>query len=206
MTDPRRWSAVVVYAIAMALLEAAVVAYLRTLIGRIDPFHPVPLPVPAWLMRIELAREAATLVMLGGGGLARGTRAANAPGLLPARVRRVGHLLLRLPRADDRLAALATRLGRAVPDPAAVVGAGAGAGVDRGSDDRRRHAGEPVHPRRPRAVAARLAARGGNGRRRARAVSRSWPTRCARRAGARRRSAASCRRASTGRFSRSRSR
>jgi hypothetical protein len=65
MTDPRRWSAVVVYAIAMALLEAAVVAYLRTLIGRIDPFRPVPLPVPVWLMRIELAREAATLVMLG---------------------------------------------------------------------------------------------------------------------------------------------
>jgi len=64
MSDPRRWSAVVVYAIAMALVEAAVVAYLRTLIGRIDPYHPVPLPVPAWLMRIELAREAATLVML----------------------------------------------------------------------------------------------------------------------------------------------
>ena len=64
MSDPRRWSAVVVYAIAMALLEAAVVTYLRTLIGRVDPYHPVPLPVPAWLMRIELAREAATLVML----------------------------------------------------------------------------------------------------------------------------------------------
>jgi hypothetical protein len=64
MSDPRRWSAVVVYAIAMALLEAAVVTYLRTLIGRIDPYRPVPLPVPAWLMRIELAREAATLVML----------------------------------------------------------------------------------------------------------------------------------------------
>lgn len=64
MSDPRRWSAVVVYAIAMALLEAAVVTYLRTLIGRTDPYHPVPLPVPAWLMRIELAREAATLVML----------------------------------------------------------------------------------------------------------------------------------------------
>ena len=65
MGDSRRWSAVVVYAIAMALLEAAVVAYLRTLIGRIDPYQASPLPVPAHLMRIELAREAATLVMLG---------------------------------------------------------------------------------------------------------------------------------------------
>ena len=65
MTDPRRWSAVVVYAIAMALLEAAVVTYLRTLIGRIDPYQASPLPVPEHLMKIELAREAATLAMLG---------------------------------------------------------------------------------------------------------------------------------------------
>ncbi len=65
MSDPRRWSVVVVYAIAMALLEAAVVAYLRTLIGRIDPYQPSPLPVPQHLMKIELAREAATLAMLG---------------------------------------------------------------------------------------------------------------------------------------------
>lgn len=65
MGEPRRLSAVVAYAIAMALLEAAVVAYLRTLIGRIDPYQPSPLPVPQHLMRIELAREAATLAMLG---------------------------------------------------------------------------------------------------------------------------------------------
>ena len=65
MSDPRRWSAVVVYAIAMALLEAAVVTYLRTLIGRVDPYQPSPLPVPQHLMKIELAREAATLAMLG---------------------------------------------------------------------------------------------------------------------------------------------
>jgi len=64
MRDAGRWSAVVVYAIAMALLEAAVVTYLRTLLGRIDPYQSVPLPAPAWLMRTELAREAATLVML----------------------------------------------------------------------------------------------------------------------------------------------
>jgi hypothetical protein len=65
MGDSRRWSAVVIYAIAMALLEAAVVAYLRTLIGRIDPYQASPLPVPQHLMRIELAREVATLAMLG---------------------------------------------------------------------------------------------------------------------------------------------
>ncbi|HKI64343.1 MAG TPA: hypothetical protein VKA16_06910 [Burkholderiales bacterium] len=64
MSEPRRWSAVVVYAVAMALLEAAVVTYLRTLIGRIDPYQPSPLPVAQHLMRIELAREAATLAML----------------------------------------------------------------------------------------------------------------------------------------------
>jgi hypothetical protein len=65
MNDPRRWSAVVVYAIAMALLEAAVVTYLRTMVDRVDPYQPSPLPVPPWLMRIEVAREMATMVMLG---------------------------------------------------------------------------------------------------------------------------------------------
>lgn len=65
MNDPRRWTAVVIYAIAMALLEAAVVTYLRTFLGRMDPYQPSPLPVPAWLMRTEFAREVATLVMLG---------------------------------------------------------------------------------------------------------------------------------------------
>jgi hypothetical protein len=65
MNDPRRWTAVVIYAAAMALLESAAVTYLRTLIGRADPYQPNPLPAPAWLMRIEISREAATLVMLG---------------------------------------------------------------------------------------------------------------------------------------------
>jgi hypothetical protein len=65
MNDPRPWTAVVVYAIAMALLEAAVVTYLRTMLDRVDPYQPSPLPVPPWLMRIEVARELATMVMLG---------------------------------------------------------------------------------------------------------------------------------------------
>ena len=65
MNDPRRWTAVVVFAIAMALLEAAVVTYLRTFLDRIEPYQPSPLPVPGWLMPIEIAREMATLTMLG---------------------------------------------------------------------------------------------------------------------------------------------
>jgi hypothetical protein len=65
VNDPRRWTVVVIYASAMALLEAAAVTYLRTLLGRVDPFQPSPLPAPAWLMHTEIAREVATLVMLG---------------------------------------------------------------------------------------------------------------------------------------------
>ena len=64
MNDPRRWTAVGVFSVAMALLEAAVVSYLRVFLDRVDPYQPNPLPLPAWLMPIELAREAATVVML----------------------------------------------------------------------------------------------------------------------------------------------
>ena len=64
MNDSRRWSAVCVFSIAMALLEAAIVTYLRVFLDRVDPYQPNPLPVPAWLMHIEIAREAATVVML----------------------------------------------------------------------------------------------------------------------------------------------
>jgi len=64
MNDSRRWTAVCVFSIAMALLEAAVVSYLRIFLDRVDPYQPNPLPVPVWLMHIEIAREAATMVML----------------------------------------------------------------------------------------------------------------------------------------------
>ena len=56
MNDIRRWTAVVVFATAMALLESAVVTYLRTLLGRIDPYQPDPLPIAAALMYTEIAR------------------------------------------------------------------------------------------------------------------------------------------------------
>jgi hypothetical protein len=55
---------VTLFALAMAWVEAAVVFYLRTMIGRIDPHQPNPLPVVANLGTIELVREAATLLML----------------------------------------------------------------------------------------------------------------------------------------------
>ena len=39
-----RWWTVVIFAIAMAWVESAVVFYLRTMIHRIDPFQLDPLP------------------------------------------------------------------------------------------------------------------------------------------------------------------
>jgi hypothetical protein len=59
-----RWITVTAFAIAMAWVEAAVVFYLRTMIGRIDPHQTNPLPVVANLGTVELVREAATLLML----------------------------------------------------------------------------------------------------------------------------------------------
>lgn len=59
-----RWLVVALYAIAMAWVEAAVVYYLRTLVDRIDPYQPNPLPIATGLGEAELVREFATLVML----------------------------------------------------------------------------------------------------------------------------------------------
>ena len=44
MKNKRRWGVVVIYAMAMAWVESAVVFYLRTMIDRIDPYQPNPLP------------------------------------------------------------------------------------------------------------------------------------------------------------------
>jgi hypothetical protein len=59
-----RWWIVVVYAIAMAWVEAAVVYYLRTMVNRIEPHQPNPLPMVGGLGGAELVREAATLIMI----------------------------------------------------------------------------------------------------------------------------------------------
>jgi hypothetical protein len=59
-----RWFVVVLYAIAMAWVEAAVVLYLRTLTNRLDPYQRGPLPLFDVLTPAEMIREAATMVML----------------------------------------------------------------------------------------------------------------------------------------------
>lgn len=59
-----RWLTVVIYAVAMAWVESAVVFYLRTMIDRIEPYQANPLPVFGGLAQAELIREAATLVMV----------------------------------------------------------------------------------------------------------------------------------------------
>ena len=64
----KRLGIVLVYAIAMAWVESAVVVYLRVMIGRVDPYQVDPLPVSADLGWIEVLREAATIVMLWAAG------------------------------------------------------------------------------------------------------------------------------------------
>ncbi len=59
-----RWLVVVFYAVAMAWVESAVVLYLRTLVNRLDPYQPHPLPLADGLGGAELIREIATLIML----------------------------------------------------------------------------------------------------------------------------------------------
>ena len=59
-----RWSTVVLFAVAMAWVESAVVYYLRTMINRIDPYQPNPLPLAGGIGTAEVIREAATLLML----------------------------------------------------------------------------------------------------------------------------------------------
>jgi hypothetical protein len=59
-----RWWMVVVFAVAMAWVEAAVVFYLRSMTGRIEPYQPDPLPVIGGFALVELPRELATMVML----------------------------------------------------------------------------------------------------------------------------------------------
>ncbi|HXI72797.1 MAG TPA: hypothetical protein VNN22_20860 [Verrucomicrobiae bacterium] len=63
-SDWDRWWLVVIYAIAMAWVESAVVFYLRSMIDRIEPYQPNPLPIIGGFGAVELPREFATLVML----------------------------------------------------------------------------------------------------------------------------------------------
>src|SRR5690242_15322122 len=63
-TNLFRWWMVVVFAAAMAWVESAVVFYLRSMMHRLEPHQPDPLPFMGGLGPVELPREFATLVML----------------------------------------------------------------------------------------------------------------------------------------------
>lgn len=67
-----RWFVVLLFAVAMAWVEAACVLYIRTLVDRIEPYQANPLPMNATIGNAELVREAATLVMLAAVGLLAG--------------------------------------------------------------------------------------------------------------------------------------
>jgi hypothetical protein len=63
--DWSRWWLVVIYALAMAWVESAVVFYLRSMIDRIDPHQANPFPrLDDGFGWVELVRELATIVML----------------------------------------------------------------------------------------------------------------------------------------------
>lgn len=64
MNPKHRWLLIAVFATAMGYLESAVVFYLRTMIDRLDPYQPNPLPNFGGLGPAELGREFATMVML----------------------------------------------------------------------------------------------------------------------------------------------
>ena len=67
LSERRRWAIVMVFAIAMAWVEASSVFYIRALVDRIEPYQANPLPLETTygaLGNVELWREAATLVMI----------------------------------------------------------------------------------------------------------------------------------------------
>jgi hypothetical protein len=64
MNGRYRWLVVGLFAVAMAWAEAAAVYYLRTLVNRIEPYQPNPLPIATGLGEAELIREVATLIMI----------------------------------------------------------------------------------------------------------------------------------------------
>ena len=67
-----RWALVMVFAIAMACVEAASVFYIRALVDRVEPYQTNPLPLQEALGSVELWREAATLVMIATLGMLAG--------------------------------------------------------------------------------------------------------------------------------------
>jgi hypothetical protein len=64
MNPKYRWLVVVLFAAAMAWVEAAVVLYLRVFLDRVQPYQADPLPARFGFAKTELAREVATMIML----------------------------------------------------------------------------------------------------------------------------------------------
>jgi hypothetical protein len=74
-SDRTRGALVVMFAVAMAWVEAASVFYIRALVDRIEPYQANPLPLETMtgaLGYVEVWREAATLVMIATLGLLAG--------------------------------------------------------------------------------------------------------------------------------------
>jgi hypothetical protein len=67
-----RWAIVMLFAIAMAWVEAAAVFYIRAFVDRIEPYQANPLPINDAMGYVELWREASTLVMLAAVGMLAG--------------------------------------------------------------------------------------------------------------------------------------
>jgi hypothetical protein len=77
MTIRSRLLHVAVFSVAMAWTEAAVVLYLRVMVGRLQPYQADPLPHFGGLGGPEIIREAATLAMLLAVGWLAGTGMRN---------------------------------------------------------------------------------------------------------------------------------
>lgn len=79
-----RWLMVGLFAIAFAWVEAALVFYLRTMVDRLEPYQPNPLPLVEEIAWVEIVREAATMIMLATVGIMAGRN----------RVSRLGYALV----------------------------------------------------------------------------------------------------------------
>ena len=97
MSNRNRWTAYRRFRRGDGVDGGRVRLYLRTLVGRLEPYQPNPLPIRGTLGEVELWREAATLLMLAMTGMLARPNVASATGLRSDRLRLLGHSLLRLP-------------------------------------------------------------------------------------------------------------
>ena len=121
-SERTRWAIVMAFAIAMAWVEAASVFYIRALVDRIEPYQAEPAADQRRAGQRRTVARGGHARHAGHAGDARGAHMAPSRRLRGACVRRLGHLLLRLPSHHDRLAEDAAGLGHPVPAAAAMVG------------------------------------------------------------------------------------